>query len=93
MLESSIEAKCVKWAERAGWEAIKIYQRRSYPDRVFVSPDYPSIFVEFKAPGEEPRPDQKRTIKKLTQKGFTVFSCDNYEDFVNAMRHEMSCHS
>jgi len=89
MLESAIERKCVNHAEKVGCLCFKV-QRRSYPDRLIVFPGtHDIILVEFKKPGETPRKDQKRTIRKLRDRGFDVFVIDSFDEFRTMLEYEM----
>lgn len=79
--ESKIETAVCKYAEKAGilQRKFKSPGRRNVPDRIFFQ--FPAIcfFIEFKAPGEAPRPGQLREAQKLNEKGFDVYFVDNVE--------------
>jgi hypothetical protein len=52
--------------------------RRSVPDHIFINKFGFIYFIEFKRWGEVPTAAQAREIKKLRDRGCTVYVCDNY---------------
>ena len=91
MRESLIETRAVAKAKIRGWLTRKLQWvgRRGAPDRVFVGEKEPCllcgnraviVFVEFKAPGEEPRALQKKEISRLQERGVRVLVVDSMED-------------
>lgn len=68
---------------------------RTVPDRIVLLPGGRLIFVECKAPGEQPRADQLREHKRLRALGFTVvvldsknlegILCEKFNDAVNSV--------
>lgn len=95
--ESSIEESCRKYAHDRGWTSRKMNGLgfRSWPDRFFIPRKMPGkptrgvlgtltyrFWVEFKRPGEESTPDQKRMQKDLRERGEIVYECDNKKDFI-----------
>lgn len=52
---------------------------RGVPDRIVVGGGK-TIFVELKAPGEEPRELQKYVIRKLRDNGATVYVIDSEKE-------------
>lgn len=68
------------FATRRGWMARKMRYvgRRSCPDRWFFRRGR-VIAVEFKRPGEQPNPSQRREIKRLRDAGIEVYVIDNIE--------------
>ncbi|MDE1486756.1 VRR-NUC domain-containing protein [Xenorhabdus bovienii] len=84
--ESVIENHLVKEIKKAGGIAYKFVSpgRRSVPDRICVLPGGRVVFVECKAPGEKPRPDQLREHEKLRALGCEVVVLDskNVEDIL-----------
>lgn len=80
--EQVVENKCVLIAQKRGWVARKMSYlgRRGCRDRDFYK-DGCLLMVEFKAPGEGLRPDQKKEKKVLKAVGFDVHVIDNVEDF------------
>lgn len=77
--ESSIENNLVKKVKAAGGTAYKFTSpgRRGVPDRLVLLPGGRAIFVECKAPGEHPRPDQVREHNRLRALGFDVVVLDS----------------
>ncbi|CDG21669.1 putative nuclease p44 [Xenorhabdus poinarii G6] len=77
--ESVIENHLVKEIKKAGGIAYKFVSpgRRSVPDRICVLPGGRVVFVECKAPGEKPRPDQIREHERLRALGCEVVVLDN----------------
>ncbi|HHD7566826.1 TPA: VRR-NUC domain-containing protein, partial [Escherichia coli] len=49
----------------------------SVPDRIVLLPGGRIVFVECKAPGKPPRPDQLREHERLRKLGFTVVVLDS----------------
>ena len=77
--ESIIEKHLVAEVKKAGGRAYKFLSpgRRSVPDRIVLLPGGRLVFVECKAPGEQPRADQLREHKRLRALGFTVVVLDS----------------
>lgn len=81
MLESKVEEKLCKAVKRAKGKAYKFVSPgvRGVPDRLCLYPipeEHREIvaqyvqFVECKAPGKKPRPEQRREINRLRRLGF-----------------------
>ena len=51
------------------------------PDRIILLPGGRIVFAEIKAPGEKPRPRQKRVHEQLRRLGFTVLVIDDADKF------------
>jgi len=77
--ESTIEKHLVAEVKKAGGMAYKFVSpgRRSVPDRLVLLPGGRAVFVECKAPGEKPRPDQLREHERLRALGFAVVTLDS----------------
>jgi Holliday junction resolvase len=77
--ESSIERHLVAQVKAAGGIANKFTSsgRRRLPDRLALLPDGRAVFVEGKAPGEQPRPNQLREHNRLRALGFDVVVLDS----------------
>ncbi|MDX7998791.1 VRR-NUC domain-containing protein [Xenorhabdus sp. Reich] len=77
--EDVIEKHLVNEVKKAGGIAYKFVSpgRRSVPDRIVVLPNGRVVFVECKAPGENPRPDQLREHERLRALGQTVVVLDS----------------
>lgn len=52
---------------------------RGQPDRLFYTVEARLKFIEFKAPGESPRPLQRYQLESLKAHGFEVYVVDNVE--------------
>ncbi|MCX8958346.1 VRR-NUC domain-containing protein [Erwinia psidii] len=77
--ESAIEKHLVAEVKKAGGIAYKFVSpgRRSVPDRIVLLPGGKIVFVECKAPGEKPRPDQLREHARLFALDFNVVVLDS----------------
>ena len=82
MLEATVEGRCVKAAEKAGWLVRKVrwVGRRDAPDRLFLKGGR-TVWVEFKRPGADARAGQKREHERMRAKGADVRVYDSYERF------------
>lgn len=78
MLEIEIENRVTKVAKVNGFRVRKVawLGSRNAPDRLFMKPGR-HFFVEFKAPGEKPRPAQQREIERMREAGMEVHVIDN----------------
>lgn len=85
MIEAASEELACEMAEEAGWFVRKLQWvgRRNAPDRFFAKGGR-VVLIEFKAPGEKPRPGQDREIDRLRAAGVEVYVCDNS---LAALRH------
>lgn len=81
MLEKTIERKVCDYAKLKGFLAYKFTspQRRSVPDRLFISPKGKMFFMELKAPGKYPTDGQYREIRRLREHGVDVYIVDSVE--------------
>lgn len=77
--ESTIEKHLVAEVKKAGGIAYKFVSpgRRAVPDRLVLLPSGRVVFVECKAPGEKPRPEQLREHERLRALGVTVVVLDS----------------
>lgn len=82
MAETHIENPVVVRAEAAGYLVRKVQWvgRKGAPDRLFARPDRGLVFIEFKAPGEEPNTQQSREHKRMREAGIEVHVCDSVEE-------------
>ncbi len=81
-LERALEYKAIAYAEAHGWIAKKLEKcGRGWPDRIFFGPDKSLLIVEFKRPGEKPRPQQESVHRKLAALGHPVRIIDSLPDF------------
>ena len=79
--ENLIEKHLVAEVKKAGGVAFKFVSPglRSVPDRIVLLPGGRIVFVECKAPGKPPRPDQLLEHERLRKLGFTVVVLDSKE--------------
>lgn len=79
--ESKIEKRLKKEIEKIGGKALKFVSPglSGVPDRIVLLPGGKIIFVELKAPGEEPEPLQKFRAKELRKLGFDVKCIDSID--------------
>lgn len=77
--ESTVENNLVKKVKAAGGTAYKFTSpgRKAVPDRLVLLPGGRVVFVECKAPGEQPRTDQVREHNRLRALGFKVVVLDS----------------
>jgi hypothetical protein len=83
--ERNVEAYFVRKVKEAGGETRKAawIGRRGAPDRVvFLNGTY---WVELKAPGEKPRPEQLREHGRMRAHGAPVYVLDSFEAVDNFM--------
>lgn len=96
-LESDIEKRVCKQAEKEGWWPLKLVAigHRGFPDRWFIkeskygySCGLPHIvIIEFKAPGKRARKLQEYVCGKLKDLGFDVYlNIDDYEVAMKILR-------
>ena len=81
MREAQIEKALVKHVKAAGARALKFTTPGlvGVPDRIILAPGGRAIFVEVKAPGQQPRPIQVKRIAELRDLGFTVLVIDSLD--------------
>jgi len=87
MSEVSIEEKaCSLIYEHLGIKGskLKVKGESGYPDRIFWLPGGKPFLIEFKKPGEEPRPSQIRIHDYLRSLGYKVEVHDNAIDALEA---------
>ena len=81
MREKAIELQLTRTVKAAGGMCPKLVSPGTdgMPDRMILLPAGRIGFVEVKAPGKKPRPNQKAVHRILEKLGFTVFGCvDSY---------------
>lgn len=78
--EGEIESYLVNQSEKRGILCYKFVSpgNRGVPDRILIG-NGKTVFVELKAPGEEPRPLQEYVIKKMKKAGADVRVADTKE--------------
>lgn len=87
MRERSIERHLVKETEKRGGIAPKLVSPGTdgMPDRLVILPGCGVAFVELKAPGEKPRPIQRKRIRDLVGLGCSVYVVDSKERVVEVL--------
>jgi hypothetical protein len=84
-IEATCERKvCDTMKDDWGVDNIKVKQR-GYPDRQFILNKGVVVWIEFKAPGEEPTPLQYHRIDELLKNGHYAFWFDDHDDAVQAL--------
>lgn len=88
--EATVENKVVKDAKAIGVLSIKMKLSldAGWPDRLFLTPLRP-FWIEFKLPGEPPRPLQDYKIGILRGLGYDVEVHDDYDEAMNAIRRRL----
>ena len=81
MSESIIEQQCVRLAEKHGCLLIKQTGMKGLPDRLLLSPNGSSMWIEFKAPGQSLKPLQLHWQKKLRAMGQEAEEVDSVQLF------------
>ena len=84
-LETQIEGDVADWAAEMGLLSLKlnVLGSRAWPDRHFIGLDGRSAFIEFKRPGEYPRPNQLLKLWELLDRGQYAVWTDNFSDAVS----------
>ena len=79
--EKLIESAVTRFAEFLGWRSYKFTSPacRSVPDRLFIKRGI-TIYVEFKATGEKPTPQQLERHAEMRQAGACVFVIDSLDE-------------
>lgn len=90
MRESTIETYFRESVKKLHGMCIKIIpvSMRGLPDRLVLLPGGKILFVELKAPGKKPRPEQLRVHKLLRELGFAVAVIDS-KTAVKEVLHEI----
>lgn len=78
MLESTIENKVTKYAEKLGWLSFKFTSpsSRGVPDRIYMR-DGVTFFIEYKQQGKLLRTLQQFRKKQIEQHGVSVYMVDS----------------
>lgn len=86
-LEVDIEDKVVQWAQRHKFLTPKVkFVEVGYPDRLFISPYGHTIFIEFKKPGEVPKPIQEHRLNQLRSRGVPAVWCDSVHEAIGILK-------
>lgn len=88
MSEKELERLFVQEVRKAGGNAYKFVSpgQTGVPDRLVVFPGNHIGFVELKAPGKKPRPDQRYQQRKLVDYDCFVTNLDNPEAIEGVIR-------
>ena len=84
--ERDVEAYGIRKAKEIGGEIRKVkwINRAHAPDRAFFKQG--THWIEFKAPGEEPRPGQAREFARMAKQGAPVHVLDTFEAVDNFIK-------
>ena len=85
--EKKLERRCKDLAEAKGWYTRKWASpsSRGVPDRIFIK-DGDVVFIEFKAPGNEPTKLQGHELILIRQHGGNATWCDDVVGFKQILR-------
>lgn len=86
MLESKLQAKCVKLAKKNKVLARKIHaeNNKGFPDLLLIFPiTGKTVYVEMKSPTGKGKLSkvQEREIERIRAQNASVFVCDSYSKF------------
>lgn len=81
MQEANVEKYLIRYAKDKGGLCLKFISAsmRGLPDRMVILPQGKIFFVELKAKGKKPRPEQKRVHKLFSSLGVKVYTADSKE--------------
>lgn len=81
MQEANVEKYLIKYVKDKGGLCLKFLSAsmRGLPDRVVLLPQGKIFFVELKAKGKKPRPEQTRVHKLFSSLGVKVYTADSKE--------------
>jgi hypothetical protein len=88
-LETSVETRVVRDAKQClGLRSLKLSLRydAGWPDRVFLLERGRVFWVEFKRPGDPPRPLQEKRHAELRELGHDVAWFDDYDAAMAALK-------
>ena len=82
MLESKLQASCIKYAKSKGWYVLKVIKCNisGFPDSVLFK-DGKTIFIEFKSEIGKQSELQKYQQKQLEAQGFKYYLVNNLNYF------------
>lgn len=83
LLEKDIEQPVCRYARNCHKMKVEKFtspSRRSVPDQLFTNRYGFMFFIEFKAPGKEPTPSQRKDHEDRRKRGVKVFVVDNVEE-------------
>lgn len=81
MQEANVEKYLIRYVKDKGGICLKFISAsmRGLPDRIVILPQGKIFFVELKAKGKKPRPEQKRVHKLFSSLGVKVYTADSKE--------------
>lgn len=81
MQEANVEKYLIRYVKDKGGLCLKFISAsmRGLPDRIVIIPQGKIFFVELKAKGKKPRPEQKRVHKLFSSLGAKVYTADSKE--------------
>ena len=87
ILESTIQAKIIKWLKSDGYFVTKLMgtSTNGIPD-VLAIKDGRTIFIEVKRPGREAEPLQKYRMNELINKGVSAIVAHSVEDVIISIK-------
>lgn len=85
-IEAYVKSKVVKASEAEGWfhRSVEWRGKRDAPDDLFIK-DGRHVWIEFKSPGEVPRPGQLREHEEMRAAGAEVFVVSMIEQGLRAL--------
>lgn len=81
MQEANVEKYLIRYVKDKGGLCLKFLSAsmRGLPDRMVILPQGKIFFVELKAKGKKPRPEQKRVHTLFSSLGAKVYNADSKE--------------
>jgi hypothetical protein len=81
MQEAKVEKYLIRYVKDKGGLCLKFISAsmRGLPDRIVILPQGKIFFVELKAKGKKPRPEQTRVHKLFSSLGVKVYTADSKE--------------
>lgn len=81
MQEANVEKYLIRYVKDKGGLCLKFISAsmRGLPDRIVILPQGKIFFIELKAKGKKPRPEQTRVHKLFNSLGAKVFVADSKE--------------
>lgn len=81
MQEANVEKYLIRYVKDKGGLCLKFISAsmRGLPDRIVILPQGKIFFVELKAKGKKPRPEQIRVHKLFSSLGAKVYTADSKE--------------
>ncbi len=87
VLESTIQARIIKWLKSEGYFVTKLIQTSTngIPDLIAIR-DGKTVFIEVKRPGRNAEPLQLYRIEELVSKGVAAFVAHSVEEIKQQIR-------